>query len=163
GLTRRFGERMAFEDLSFEVGRGEVFGMLGPNGAGKTTTIRVLCTLLPPTSGRAQVAGVPLEPGNEREIRRRISVVTETAGLYRRLSVLDNLEFFAGLYGLSPDRARRRIAECLAEVGLSDRVDDRAGALSRGLLQRAALARALLPEPEVVFLDEPTAGLDPAA
>ncbi len=163
GLTKRFGDRSAFEELTFEVGSGEVFGFLGPNGAGKTTTVRVLCTLLPPTAGSAEVAGVALAKGNEREIRRRVSVVTEHPGIYLKLSVRDNLEFFAGLYGLSPRKAKARIEECAAAVGVADRLGDLAGSLSRGLLQRAGLARALLPEPDVLFLDEPTAGLDPAA
>ncbi len=162
-LTKRFGDRSAFEELTFEVGWGEVFGFLGPNGAGKTTTVRVLCTLLPPTSGRAEVAGIALASGNEPEIRRRVSVVTEHPGLYLKLSVRDNLEFFAGLYGLSPRHAKDRIEKCVEAVGIADRLADVAGSLSRGLLQRAGLARALLPEPEVLFLDEPTAGLDPAA
>jgi ABC-2 type transport system ATP-binding protein len=138
-----------------------VFGFLGPNGAGKTTAVRVLCTLLPPTAGRAEVAGVPLVAGNEAEIRPRVSVVTDQPGLYLKLSVRDNLEFFAGLYGLAGRRAHDRIEECAAAVGVEDRLPDRAGTLSRGLLQRAGLARALLPEPEVLFLDEPTTGLDP--
>jgi ABC-2 type transport system ATP-binding protein len=163
GLTKRFGDRTAFEDLGFEVGWGEVFGLLGPNGAGKTTAVRVLCTLLPPTAGRAEVAGIPLGAGHEHEIRRRVSVVTENPGLYLKLSVRDNLEFFAGLYGLSGRRAKDRIAECSAAVGIDDRLSDPAGTLSRGLLQRAGLARALLPEPELMFLDEPTTGLDPEA
>jgi ABC-2 type transport system ATP-binding protein len=162
-LTKRFGDRSAFNELTFEVGWGEVFGFLGPNGAGKTTTVRVLSTLLPPTSGRAEVAGIPLVSGNEPEIRRRVSVVTEYPGLYQKLSVRDNLEFFAGLYGLSPRHAKDRIRECAAAVGIADRLADVAGSLSRGLLQRAGLARALLPDPNVLFLDEPTAGLDPAA
>ena len=163
GLTKRFGSRSACEGLTFEVGSGEVFGFLGPNGAGKTTTVRVLCTLLPPTSGSAEVVGIPLASGNETEIRRRVSVLTEHPGLYLKLTVLDNLEFFAGLYGLPRRHARERIEECAAAVGVADRLADVAGSLSRGLLQRAGLARALLPEPEVLFLDEPTAGLDPVA
>jgi ABC-2 type transport system ATP-binding protein len=162
-LTKRFGDRVAFEELTFEIGRGEVFGLLGPNGAGKTTTVRVLSTVLPPTSGGGEVAGVPLVAGNEREIRRRISVLTDTPGLYLKLSLRDNLEFFAGLYGLSGRRGAERIEECAGSVGVADRLEDPAGTLSRGLLQRAGLARALLPDPEVLFLDEPTTGLDPAA
>jgi ABC-2 type transport system ATP-binding protein len=162
-LTKRFGSRFAFEELTFEVGWGEVFGFLGPNGAGKTTTVRVLCTLLPPTSGTAEVAGISLASGNEAEIRRRVSVLTEAPGLYLKLSVRDNLEFFAGLYGLSPRQTKDRIEQCVAAVGIGDRLADVAGSLSRGLLQRAGLARALLPEPDVLFLDEPTTGLDPVA
>jgi ABC-2 type transport system ATP-binding protein len=162
-LTKRFGDRFAFEELTFEVGWGEVFGLLGPNGAGKTTTVRVLCTLLPPTSGSAEIAGISLASGNLRELRTRVSVLAEHPGLYLKLSLHDNLEFFAGLYGLSPRQAKDRIRECAAAVGIADRLPDVAGSLSRGLLQRAGLARALLPEPDVLFLDEPTAGLDPAA
>ena len=101
GLTKRFGDRVAFQDLSFEVGHGEVFGFLGPNGAGKTTTVRTLGTLFAPTSGSASVAGLPLSPGNGAEIRRRISIMPESPGLYLRLSVAENLECFAGLYEVS--------------------------------------------------------------
>src|SRR5579872_4251510 len=99
-LTKRFGERTAFEDVSFTVAPGEVFGFLGPNGAGKTTTVRTLGTLIAPTSGSATVAGIPLSPDNGVEIRQRISVMPESPGLYLRLTVTENLEFFAGLYGL---------------------------------------------------------------
>ncbi len=163
GLSKRFADRAAFEGLTFEVAAGEVFGLLGPNGAGKTTTVRVLSTLLPPTSGTAEVAGLPLGAASASEIRRRISVMPETPGLYLRLTVRDNLEFFAGLYGLSSPEAHSRIVQALALVGLTDRADDPAGSLSKGLRQRTALARALLPDPAVMFLDEPTTGLDPVA
>jgi ABC-2 type transport system ATP-binding protein len=160
-LTKRFGDRVAFQDVSFEVGAGEVFGFLGPNGAGKTTTVRTLGTLIAPTSGSATIAGVPLTPENGVEIRRRIAVLPESPGLYRRLSVTENLECFAGLYQ-SP-APRERIDLALRAVGLADRAGEVCGALSKGLRQRVALARALLSDPVVLFLDEPTSGLDPAA
>jgi ABC-2 type transport system ATP-binding protein len=161
GLTKRFGDRVAFSDVSFEVGHGEVFGFLGPNGAGKTTTVRTLGTLFAPTSGSATVAGLPLSPGNGAEIRRRIAIMPESPGLYLRLSVAENLECFADLYD-APD-PRDRIDRALRAVHLADRAADPCGALSKGLRQRVALARALLSDPAVLFLDEPTAGLDPVA
>jgi ABC-2 type transport system ATP-binding protein len=160
-LSKRFGARIAFEDVSFEVGHGEVFGFLGPNGAGKTTTVRTLGTLLAPTSGSAVVAGIPLAPENGVEIRRRISIMPESPGLYLRLSVTENLECFADLYEVPAPR--ERIESALRAVGLADRAHDPCAALSKGLRQRVALARALLPEPQVLFLDEPTSGLDPVA
>ena len=160
-LTKRFGDRVAYQDVSFEVGRGEVFGFLGPNGAGKTTTVRTLGTLIAPSSGAATVAGLELTPENGVAIRRRIAIMPETPGLYLRLSVQDNLACFADLYEIPdpPDRIR----EVLEAVGLADRIHDSCGALSKGLRQRVTLARALLSDPEVLFLDEPTSGLDPAA
>ncbi|MGH3200780.1 MAG: ABC transporter ATP-binding protein [Streptosporangiaceae bacterium] len=160
-LTKSFGPRTAVADVSFTVARGEVFGFLGPNGAGKTTTVRILGTLIAPTSGSAVVAGIPLGPDRAAEIRQHISIMPEAPGLYRRLTVAENLEFFARLYGL-PRRAER-ITDALAAVGLSDRADDLTGSLSKGLRQRAALARTLLNDPSVMFLDEPTSGLDPVA
>ena len=160
-LSKRFGDRVAFRDVSFEIGYGEVFGFLGPNGAGKTTTVRTLGTLIAPTSGSATIAGVPLTPENGVEIRRRISIMPESPGLYLRLSVLENLECFADLYR-TPDPGER-IDRALRAVNLVDRADDACGNLSKGLRQRVALARALLGDPEILFLDEPTAGLDPAA
>src|SRR5882672_8898809 len=99
-LTKSFGGRVAVDDVSFSVARGEVFGFLGPNGAGKTTTVRILGTLIAPTSGSATVAGIPLTPGNDAEIRRRVSIMPEAPGLYQKLTVTENLEFFARLYGL---------------------------------------------------------------
>ncbi len=160
-LSKRFGDRIAFDDVSLEVGRGEVFGFLGPNGAGKTTTVRTLGTLIAPTSGSATVAGIPLTPENGVEIRRRIAIMPESPGLYLRLSVLENLECFADLY--EAPNPKDRINRALRAVNLADRAHDACGNLSKGLRQRVALARALLSDPEVLFLDEPTAGLDPVA
>ena len=160
-LSKVFGGRSAVDDVSFSVGQGEVFGFLGPNGAGKTTTVRMLGTLIAPTSGSASVAGIPLGPAGDAEIRQRISITTEAPGLYKRLTVAENLDFFARLYGLPGRQAR--IFEALSAVGLADRADDLCGSLSKGLRQRASLARSLLNEPEVMFLDEPTSGLDPVA
>jgi ABC-2 type transport system ATP-binding protein len=160
-LTKVFGGRTAVSDVSFSVASGEVFGFLGPNGAGKTTTVRILGTLVSATSGSATVAGIPLGPDGAAEIRRRIAVMPESPGLYQRLTVTENLEYFARLYGLP--RRPERITEALAAVGLADRAHDLAGRLSKGLRQRAALARSLLNEPTVMFLDEPTSGLDPVA
>jgi ABC-2 type transport system ATP-binding protein len=161
GLSKRFGDRVAFEDVSFEIAYGEVFGFLGPNGAGKTTTVRTLGTLIAPSSGSATVAGIPLAAENGVEIRRRIAIMPETPGLYQRLSVTENLECFADLYEVSDPTAR--IERALRAVNLSERAHDPCGTLSKGLRQRVALARALLGDPEVLFLDEPTAGLDPVA
>lgn len=160
-LSKRFGERVAFDDVSFDVGYGEVFGFLGPNGAGKTTTVRTLGTLLAPTSGSATVAGIELRPENGVTIRSRISIMPESPGLYLRLTVTENLECFAGLYEL--DDVRGRIDRALRAVNLADRAGDQCGSLSKGLRQRVALARALLNDPAVLFLDEPTSGLDPVA
>src|SRR6266511_1514423 len=160
-LGKRFADRIAFHDVSFEIGYGEVFGFLGPNGAGKTTTVRTLGTLIAPTSGSATVAGMPLTPENGVEIRRRISIMPESPGLYLRLSVVENLECFADLYE-APDPTER-IDRALQAVNLVDRAGDACGSLSKGLRQRVALARALLSDPEILFLDEPTSGLDPVA
>jgi ABC-2 type transport system ATP-binding protein len=160
-LTKRFGDRTAVDGLSLSVAKGEVFGFLGPNGAGKTTTVRMLGTLIAPSGGSAVVAGLPLSPANGVEIRQHISVMPESPGLYLRLSVYENLECFAGLYGLADPRPR--IQRALEAVNMAARAKDPCGTLSKGLRQRVGLARALLNDPEVVFLDEPTSGLDPVA
>src|SRR6202035_107530 len=160
-LSKRFGERTAFQDVSFTVAAGEVFGFLGPNGAGKTTTVRTLGTLIAPTSGSASVAGIPLTSDNGPEIRQRISIMPENPGLYKRLTVIENLELFAGLYGQR--NPGPRIKEALEAVNLTTRGRDLCGSLSKGLRQRVGLARALLNDPMVMFLDEPTSGLDPVA
>jgi ABC-2 type transport system ATP-binding protein len=160
-MTKRFGDRVAYRDVSFEVGRGEVFGFLGPNGAGKTTIVRTLGTLIEATEGSATVAGLALSPDNGVEIRRRIAIMPESPGLYLRLSVMDNLVCFADLYEVLDPQAR--IEQVLGSVQLADRAKDPCGSLSKGLRQRVALARALLNDPEVLFLDEPTSGLDPVA
>jgi ABC-2 type transport system ATP-binding protein len=160
-LTKVFGGRTAVSDVSFSIAAGEVFGFLGPNGAGKTTTVRMLGTLVAPSSGTATIAGIPLSAKNGPAIRSRISIMPESPGLYLRLTVAENLRFFAGLYEL--DDVRGRIARALKAVNLDDRAGDLCGALSKGLRQRVALARALLNDPAVLFLDEPTSGLDPVA
>jgi ABC-2 type transport system ATP-binding protein len=129
-LTKRFGERTAFSEVSFEVAYGEVFGFLGPNGAGKTTTVRTLGALIAPTSGSATIAGIPLGPDNGMEIRQRIAIMPEAPGLYLRLTVTENLEYFASLYGLH--QADTRVKDSLAAVNLGDRAGDLCGSLSKG-------------------------------
>ena len=160
-LSKRFGDRVAFDDVSFEVGYGEVFGFLGPNGAGKTTTVRTLGTLIAPTAGTATIAGIPLTAANGPAIRARISIMPESPGLYLRQTVAENLLCFAGLYQIAD--ARARIDQALQAVNLTNRADSLCGSLSKGLRQRVALGRALLNDPAVLFLDEPTSGLDPVA
>jgi len=159
-LTRRFGKRTAVEDLSFEARAGEVLGLLGPNGAGKTTTIRMLAGIIAPSSGTASVLGIDPARSPER-VHERIGLLTEAPGFYERLSARRNLTYFAGFYpGLQVGRA---VDEQLRLMGLGDRAGDKVGTFSKGMKQRLALARTLLHEPDVLFLDEPTAGLDPEA
>jgi ABC-2 type transport system ATP-binding protein len=160
-LTKRFGDRLAVDDVSFSVMAGEVFGFLGPNGAGKTTTVRMLATLISPSSGSAVVAGIQLAAENGLEIRQRIAVMPENPGLYLRLTVTENLEFFADLRDVR--NTRERILRALESVNLSARANDLCGSLSKGLRQRVGLARTLLTDPAILFLDEPTSGLDPVA
>ena len=158
GLTKKFGSLTAVDDLRLDVEEGEILGFLGPNGAGKTTTIRMLAGIIGPTSGSATVAGLPVDRQVER-LHEVIGLLTERPGLYGGLSARRNLEYFAGFYdGLD---VRLQVEKYLKAVGLWDRREDRAGTFSKGMGQRLALARALLHEPRVVFLDEPTAGLDP--
>ncbi len=160
GLTRRFGDITAVSDLHLDVEKGEVFGFLGPNGAGKTTTIRMLAALIAPTSGKATLAGLQVGEEN-RMIRQTVGVLTETPGLYKRLSAMDNLVFFAKLYGVANPQARAE--EYLRLFELWDRRDHLAGSFSKGMRQKLAIARAMLHEPQILFLDEPTAALDPEA
>ena len=160
-VRRRTLEVEAVRGITFEVGEGELFGLLGPNGAGKTTTIKMLITLLVPTSGSARVLGYDVVR-DTREVRRRIGYVFGgDRGLYDRLSGLDNLRYFAELYGVPPREQKRRIAELLDLVGLAGRERERVEGYSRGMRQRLHVARGLLHDPPVVFLDEPTIGVDP--
>jgi len=160
-VRRRTKEIVAVEDVSFSVPAGEVFGLLGPNGAGKTTTVKVLTTLLVPTSGTVRVLGRDVVREAE-AVRPRIGFVFGgERGLYTRLSAVDNLRYFASLYHLDPAAARKRIPELLELVGLDGRGQEKVEGYSRGMKQRVHLARMLLHEPEILFLDEPTMGLDP--
>jgi len=162
GLSRAFGNRIAVDNLSLTIPAGSVFGFLGPNGAGKTTTVRMLSALIAPTSGTAFVAGHQLGRDNEL-IRRSIGVLTETPGLYDRLSAMQNLVFYARLYDVEPRQAAAQAEHYLRELDLWERRNDRVAGFSKGMRQKLAIARALLHEPPVVFLDEPTSGLDPEA
>jgi ABC-2 type transport system ATP-binding protein len=159
-LTRRFGDRIAVENLSLEIAEGEVFGFLGPNGAGKTTTVRMLAGLLAPTSGRATVAGVDVVAQPQR-VRTLVGILPEHPGLYEKLSAWHNLKFYADLYELPNPHAQ--IEKYLSLLGLWERRHDPVGTFSKGMKQKLAIARALLHEPKVLFLDEPTSGLDPEA
>jgi ABC-2 type transport system ATP-binding protein len=161
-LSRRFGERWAVRDVSFEVRRGEIFGVLGPNGAGKSTTIRMLCGILDPSGGRGTVIGFDIARDPER-IKERIGYMTQRFSLYEDLTVFENLEFYAGIYGVARDDVRARIAEVIERAGLAQRKSQLAGTLSGGWKQRVALACATIHEPPLLFLDEPTAGVDPVS
>src|SRR5919108_856237 len=160
-FRRRAKEIEAVRGISFAVEPGELFGLLGPNGAGKTTTIKMLITLLIPTSGSANVLGYDVVK-DAREVRKRIGYVFGgERGVYERLSGLDNLRYFAELYGVPAREQRRRIAELLDLVGLTGREKERVEGYSRGMRQRLHVARGLLHDPPVLFLDEPTIGVDP--
>jgi ABC-2 type transport system ATP-binding protein len=161
-LSRRFGDLVAVRDLSLEVARGEIFGVLGPNGAGKSTTIRMLCGILDPTGGRGTVVGFDIATEAER-IKERIGYMTQRFSLYEDLTVEENLRFYAGIYGVPLRRRRERVREVLEATGLSDRRRQIAGTLSGGWKQRVALASATIHAPPLLFLDEPTAGVDPVS
>ena len=155
-LTKKFGDLIAVDGISFSVNSGEVFGFLGPNGAGKTTTIRILTGQLLPTSGQGTVAGFDIQTERDR-IKPKIGVIFEYQNLYERLSARDNLNFMRQLYGVD----RSRVDSVLKLVGLGDRANEKLKKYSNGMKQRLLIARALLHEPEILFMDEPTLGLDP--
>ena len=160
GLTKRFGSFVAAEDMTFAIPRGEIFGLLGPNGAGKSTTFKMLCGLLPPSAGDGRVAGIDLRHARA-DARGRLGYMAQKFSLYGDLSVLQNLEFFAGVYGLSGAHRRRQIDAMLGTFDLVRRAGDSARDLPLGFKQRLALACAVMHGPEALFLDEPTSGVDP--
>lgn len=160
GLTKSFGGRAVVKDLSMRVRRGQIYGFLGPNGSGKTTTLRMLCGLLTPDSGRGTALGYDIRADSD-IIKRHVGYMTQRFSLYQDLSIRENLEFVARVYGL-PD-PRRRAGEAIARLGLEGRETQLAGELSGGWKQRLALGACILPAPELLLLDEPTAGVDPKA
>ncbi|TVR69228.1 MAG: ABC transporter ATP-binding protein [Spirochaetaceae bacterium] len=162
GIVKTFGDFRAVDEVSFTVPRGTVFGLLGANGAGKSTLIRMLCGILQPTSGSATVAGLPVATRSD-EIKQRIGYMSQLFSLYRDLTVRENIRLFGGIYGLFGSAERERARWALSVARLEDRERTRAGDLSGGYRQRLALACALLHEPAVLFLDEPTSGVDPLA
>jgi len=161
-LSRSFGDLVAVHDVSFEVRRGEIFGMLGPNGAGKSTTLRMLCGILDPSGGRATVVGFDVAKEPDR-VKQNIGYMTQRFSLYEDLTVEENLRFYAGIYGLSRRERRARVAEEIEHSGLTDRRDQISRTLSGGWKQRLALVCATIHRPPLLFLDEPTAGVDPVS
>jgi ABC-2 type transport system ATP-binding protein len=162
GLRKVFGSLVAVEGLDLEIHRGEVFGLLGPNGSGKTTTIRMLCGLLEPSAGRAVVAGIDVSDDAE-GVRRRIGYMSQRYGLYDDLTVAENIRFYGSMYGLRGAARETRVRALLDDLGLRPREHQMAGTLSGGWKQRLALACATAHQPDILFLDEPTAGVDPAS
>ena len=162
GLRRTFGTLVAVDHLDLEIAPGEVFGLLGPNGSGKTTTIRMLCGLIEPTSGTAEVAGIDVTRSPE-QVRDRIGYMSQRFGLYEDLTVAENLDFYGEVYGLRGAAQAVRAGEVVQFLGLDRRLAQLTGQLSGGWKQRVALGCALMHRPTVLFLDEPTAGVDPAA
>jgi len=160
GLTKLFGDFKAVNDVSFEVFSGEIFGFLGPNGSGKTTTIRMTLGLLQPTNGSVEVLGLPVNGATEK-IRPRVGYMSQRFSLYNDLSVIQNLKFYGAAYGLRDELLKERIQDALHMSGLEDRENIKTKDLSGGWRQRLALSAAILHRPEVIFLDEPTAGVDP--
>lgn len=160
GLVKRFGDFEALGGVSFEVGAGEIMGFLGPNGAGKSTLIRILCGLLRPSGGRAMVAGIDVAKDPE-GVRRRIGYMSQRFSLYSDLSVAENLRFFGGIYGVPRDRIDERVRFAVEMAGLSGREDSLVSTLAGGWKQRLALGAAILHQPKILFLDEPTSGVDP--
>ena len=160
GLTKRFGPRTVVDHIDLEVAEGRICGFLGPNGSGKTTTLRMICGLLIPDDGGGEVLGLDLKT-QRRAIKQQIGYMTQKFGLFSDLSIAENLEFIARVHGL--DQRRRRVDEALEKLGLASRADQLAGKLSGGWKQRLALAAAVLHEPKILLLDEPTAGVDPKA
>ncbi|MCC7368273.1 MAG: ABC transporter ATP-binding protein [Chloroflexi bacterium] len=162
GLTRRFGERLAVSDVTFSVYEGEVFAFLGPNGSGKSTTIRMLCGILTPSGGRGRVLGFDIARDGER-IKQSIGYMSQRFALYEELSVRENLEFYAGVYEVPARERRQRIDDLIAMAGLEGREQQLSGQLSGGWKQRLALGCAIVHQPRLLFLDEPTAGVDPVS
>ncbi len=160
GVTKRFGAFTAVDGLSFDVREGEIFGFLGPNGAGKSTTIRMLCGLIGTTSGTARVAGFDINDEPER-VRQHIGYMSQRFSLYRDLTVAENIRFFGGVYGLEGERLRDRFSDVVGIAGLEGLEDELTGTLSGALAQRLALGCAVIHEPPILFLDEPTSGVDP--
>ena len=161
-LSRRFGDLVAVRDISFRVHRGEIFGILGPNGAGKSTTLRMLCGILDPTGGSATVVGHDVSTDAER-VKQSIGYMTQRFSLYEDLTVEENLRFYAGIYGVSRRERKTRVSAELERAGLSDRRHQLSGTLSGGWKQRLALVCAMIHRPPLLFLDEPTAGVDPVS